>query len=118
MNLFPLPFTCQHEAYIPDSEDEHGNTIPDWLDPVDVASFWYSPETQNASSEPLSGPTGGDRVIMDMVLVVDSTVTVDHRDKFTVEGKKFEVIGLPKDFNHSPYGFSPRRLVVELKWVG
>ena len=54
---------------------------------------------------------------MDLVLVLDSAVTVDHRDKFTVEGKKFEVVGLPKDFNHGPWGFSPDRLVIELKAV-
>lgn len=115
---FPLPFTCQHEAYTPGVEDDHGNTVPGWLDPVAVSCVWWSPQTQDASTEPASPPTGGDRVTWDLVLVLDSAVAVDHRDQFTVEGKKFEVIGLPKDFNHGPFGFSPDRLVVELKWVG
>ena len=115
---FPLPFTCQHEAYTPGVEDDHGNTVPGWLDPVPVACVWWSPNTDTASSEPASAPTGGDRVMLDLVLVVDSAVSVDHRDRFNVDGRRFEVIGLPKDFNHGPFGFSPDRLVVELKWVG
>ncbi|MDM2036074.1 hypothetical protein PP334_19380, partial [Mycobacteroides abscessus] len=63
-------------------------------------------------------PTGGERVVADLVLVVDVAVPVDHRDKFTVEGREFEVIGIPEDYNHGPWGFSPDRLVVALKWVG
>lgn len=130
---FPLPFTCLHEVYTPGVEDEHGNTVPGWLDPVSVACVWWSPQTQDASTEPASAPTGGDRATLDLVLVVDSAVSVDHRDKFAIEGlatpvdqggqivlvpKVFEVVGLPKDYNHGPFGFSPDRLVVELKWVG
>ena len=111
---FPLPFTCQHESYTPGVEDDHGNTVPGWLDPVPVACVWWDP----SSTEPDLPPTGGDRVVADRVLVVDSALTVDHRDKFTVDGRQFEVIGLPKDYNHGPFNFSPDRLVVELKWVG
>lgn len=111
---FPLPFTCQHEAYTPGVEDDHGNTVPGWLPQVEVACFWWDP----SSTEPDLPPTGGDRVVADRVLVVDSVVTVDHRDRFTIEGRKFEVSGLPKDYNHGPFGFSPDRLVIELKWVG
>lgn len=122
---FPLPFTCQHQAYTPGVEDDHGNTVPGWLDPVTVACVWWSPNTETASTEPASGPTGGDRVVADVVLVVDSAVTVGHRDRFTIadlldsEGSPvpLEVIGLPKDFNHGPFGFSPDRLVIELKAV-
>lgn len=122
---FPLPFTCQHEVYTPGVEDDHGNTVPGWLDPVPVACVWWSPNTESASTEPLLGPTGGNRVVADVVLVVDSSVRVSHRDRFIIDDLvdtqgnpvRLEVIGLPKDFNHSPYGFSPNRLVVELKAV-
>jgi hypothetical protein len=53
-----------------------------------------------------------------LVLIVDSAVAVGHRDRFTVDGREFEVIGLPKDYNHGPFGFDTDRLVVELKWRG
>jgi hypothetical protein len=101
-------------VYAAGAEDEHGNIEPTWADPVTVACFWWSP----SSAEPSSAPTGGDRVTADVVLVVDSAVAVDHRDRFTVDGKRFEVIGLPADYDHGPFGFAPNRRVIDLKWVG
>lgn len=111
---FPLPFTCSHERYTAGDENTHGNATPGWAQPVPVSCVWWTP----ASSEPGQPPTGGERVIADLVLVVDVAVPVDHRDKFTVEGRKFEVIGIPEDYSHGPWGFSPDRLVIALKWVG
>lgn len=125
---FPLPFTCKHEVYRPGEEDVHGNDVPTWLPAVSRACAWWAP----SASEPAQSPTGGDRVIADVVLVLDSAVAVDHRDRFTIAGltapvdhdgqivlepKVFTVVGLPKDYNHGPFGFSPDRLVVELKAV-
>ncbi|MFV8169831.1 hypothetical protein [Mycolicibacterium peregrinum] len=65
-------------------------------------------------------------MLVDVVLVVDSAVTVGHLDRFTIpdllnsEGDpmRLDVVGLPKDYNHGPFGFSPDRVVVELKAVG
>ena len=112
--MVPLPFTCQHMKYTAGVEDSHGNTVPDWETPVEEQCFWWLPE----SSEPLSDPTGGDRVAADLVLVVASTVAVDHRDRFTVHGHTFEVVGLPKDYDHGPFNYTPGRQVIELKWNG
>ncbi|MCB1287419.1 MAG: hypothetical protein KDB47_06930 [Mycobacterium sp.] len=110
---FPLPFTCLHEPYTAGEADAHGNTTPGWGEPAEVACVWWSPSSQ----EPSSPPTGGDRVAADVVIVVDSGLAVDHRDRFTVDGKPFEVVGLPKDYDHGPFGCSPQRRIVELKWV-
>lgn len=114
LRVISLPFTCQRIPYQAGVTDDHGNTIPGSGNPVDVACFWWIPE----SSEPTSDPTGGDRVAADVMLVVASSETVDHRDMFMVDGKRCEVIGLPKDYNHGPFGWSPDRLVIELKWTG
>jgi hypothetical protein len=110
---FPLPFTCQHESYMPGVEDAHGNIVPGWSAPVSRACVWWSPD----SSEPQPGPVNGDRVAVDVVLVVDSVAAVDHRDRFTVNGWLCEVVGLPKDYNHGPFGFSPDRIVIDLRAV-
>ncbi|BBZ65816.1 hypothetical protein MINS_12450 [Mycolicibacterium insubricum] len=112
--LFPLPFTCQHEVYQPGTKDAHGNTTPTWAAPIPRACSWWPADT----TEPATGPTGGDRVIADTTLVLDSTVTVDHRDRFLLDGRRHEVVGIPKDYNHGPYGITPDRIVVQLKWVG
>ncbi len=118
MRPVPLPFSCQHEAYSAGIENDHGDTVPGWLEPVAVACFWWDGGLGSSSVEPLQGPTGGDTVIADRTLIVDQSLMVDQRDRFTVDGKRFEVSGLPKDFIHGPFGFSPDRLVVELKRVG
>jgi hypothetical protein len=112
--MFPLPFTCSHEHYLAGVEDDHGNDVPGWAAPVDVACFWWLP----TSAEPTVPDSGGVRTAVDVSLVVDSSVVVDPRDVFTVDGRRFEVIGLPKDYDHGPFGFTPGRRVVELKWVG
>lgn len=112
--MIPLPFTCLHGAYVAGVEDDHGNTVPGWTDPVAVSCFWWS----GSSAEPIAAPTGSDQVSVDVTLVVDADLAVDHRDRFTVDGHDFEVVGLPKDYDHGPFGFSPHRRVVELKWIG
>lgn len=101
-------------AYVAGAENDHGDDTPDWDAPIAVDCFWWDP----SSVEPLQGPTGGDTVIVDRVMVVDASVSVDQRDRFDFAGAVFQVSGLPKDFNHGPFGFSPDRIVVELKWVG
>ena|SRR6476620_6510880 len=112
--MTPLPFTCQQESYTAGVTDDYGNESPGWADPVEVPCFWWS----DTSTEPRSAPSGGSLVAVDLCLVVDSALVVDHRDRFTVKGKRFEVIGLPKDFDHGPFSYQPNRQVLELKWVG
>lgn len=112
--MIPLPFTCLHEPYAAGVEDDHGNIIPGEGAPVDRACFWWLP----TSDEPSVPDAGGVRTAVDVSLVLDSSVAVDPRDMFTVDGRRFEVIGLPKDYDHGPYEFRPNRRIVELRWVG
>lgn len=109
----PLPFTVQHEVYTPGPKDANGNPKPGWASAVARACFWWDP----ASTEPLQGPTGGSTAIADRVLVLDAAVAVDHRDRFVWGSQRYEVNGLPKDYNHGPFGYTPNRVVVELKGV-
>src|SRR6478735_4508459 len=110
----PLPFTCQREAYTAGVTDDYGNESPGWADPVAVQCFYHP----GATTEPRSAPTGGSLVTVDLSLFVDSALVVDHRDRFVVEGRTFEVIGLPKNWDHGPFSYHPDRQVLELKWVG
>lgn len=115
MPSVPLRFKCGHEVYTPAAgpKDAHGNTKPGWAAPVPVDCVWWTPE----SSKPAQPPTGGSRVIVHQVLIVDSALTVDHRDRFIVDGQRHSVVtGLPEDYNHGPW-MSPDRLVVNLRRV-
>lgn len=116
MSSFPLPFTALHSSYLddPDTVDDHGNAVVGWADPVPVPCFWWYGD----SYEPIAAPAGSDQVSIDINLVVDVELEVDHRDRFTVSGHDFEVVGLPKEWDHGPFGFSPNRRVIELKWIG
>lgn len=110
----PLPFTCHHEVYTAGAKDGNGNPKPGWAPPVPRECFWWDPD----STEPVQGPTGGQNVIADRVLVIDAAVAVDHRDRFAMGTTKFTVDGLPKDYNHGPFGYNPNRIIVALKKVG
>lgn len=118
---FPLPFAAQHHAFTAGDEDDHGNTTPGHRDPVPVPCIWWTP----TSSEPQTGQVNTDRVIADVVLAVDSVLRVDSRDYFTIaelidsvgDPMRLDVIGLPKDYDHGPFGFAPGRQIVELKAV-
>lgn len=94
---WPLPYIVGHRVYQSGLEDAHGNPIPGWAAPVDVRAMWWSPATQ----EPLLA--GHDREVVDVVVVVASTTTVGARDRMVVEGREFEIVGDPLDFDHGPH---------------
>lgn len=113
MSLFPLPHLCLHEAYTPGEEDGHGNTTPGWSDPVEVPCMWWPLN----SEEPAGPPTGSDRVVGELALVVNVAIPIDHRDRFTVKDQVFEVNGLAKNYDYGSFGFAPNRKVIELRMV-
>ena len=113
MRLTPLPFSCLHESYIPGGEDGHGNTIAGFEEPVEVACMWWPVNTE----EPPGPPTGSERVVAERALVIDVKVAVDHRDRFIFDGQRFEVTGIPQNYDFGPFGFAPNRQVVELRMV-
>lgn len=115
MTSYPLPFKCQQLAYIAGDQNSHGNPDAQWADGIERDCFWWDPQSQAVPAP----PTPGTRALADRCIVLDSTVAVDHRDKFVVNGREFTVTdGLPEDYNHGPFGFSPDRIIVALKWVG
>lgn len=113
MRLTPLPHSCLHESYTAGEQDLHGNTTPGWGEPVEVACMWWPV----ASEEPAGPPTGSERVVGELALVVDVAVPVDQRDRFTVKEQLFEVNGLAKNYDYGPFGFAPGRKVIALRMV-
>ena len=113
MRLTPLPFTCLHESYTAGEVDGHGNTLPGFEEPVEVACMWWPVSTE----EPPGPPTGSERVVAERNLVIDVAVRVDHRDRFIFDGQRFEVAGIPQVWDFGPFGFTPNRQVIELRMV-
>lgn len=109
--VIPLPFTVGLRSYSSSGEDAHGNAIPTFAAAVDTPAFWWTP----TSTEPRLA--GQDRVIVDMFVVVDSATAVYPHDRIDVEDREFEVIGEPEDYDHGPFGYSPRRRPIALRRV-
>lgn len=111
--MIPLPFVAQHLPITLGAEDAHGNPVETWGPATDMPCTWWSP----SSTEPALA--GHDRVIVDLVIVLDAEVAalVDHRDRFAVEGRTYSVQGLPEDYDHGPFGWSPKRRALALKRV-
>lgn len=106
---FRLPWTAGHRVYSETGgQDAHGNDVPAWASPVNVPALWWSP----TSDEPTV--VGHDRVVVDVVMVVDSGLTVSPHDQMVLGGQTYEVIGEPEDYDHGPYSM-PGRKPVNLK---
>lgn len=108
---FPLKWTAGHRVYsATGGQDVHGNDIPSWANAVDVPAMWWSP----SSTEPVVA--GHDRVVVDVVIVVDTSLTVSPHDRFVIGAKTYEVIGFPEDYDHGPYA-TPGRKPLNLQRV-
>ena len=111
---FPLPFECQHEHYQAGTQDDHGNTAPSWASAVVRECAWWPGDSNEGSAV----ASGTDQARADRTVLLDVAVPVDHRDRFIFNGRRFEVVGLPKNWDHGPFGFVTNRQVVELRFVG
>lgn len=106
----PLPFTVGHRAYAgTDEDDGHGNEIGEYGDAVEIAAFWYAPP----SSEPFLA--GHDRVIVDLVVVVDAGLTISAHDLLVVDGQDYEVVA-QEDYEHGPW-WQPSRKPVNVRRI-
>lgn len=101
--MFPLPerFTVTHEARLEGVEDSQGNPVEGWAAPVVVPVYGWGPPSPDAETRP---EMTGVRRDLD---VYCRTGFAGPRDRVTVDGTRFEVVGYPEDFNHGPFGFTP-----------
>ena len=105
---FPTPHTVLHEVYAGMGEDDMGNDVPTFEDPVERKAICWQPHW----IETLEGHTS--RVEADVDLLMPK-VPVSLIDRFTLNGEVFETVGV-KDFTTGPYQWEPG-IVVELKRV-
>lgn len=108
---FPTPHTVGHSVFNGTGQDNLGNDVETWADPVDVAVIgWYS-----SLVEILAGYTS--RTVADVDLLVPPGLTVSVRDRFVLPGEdgSYEVVAV-EDYNHGFHGWQPGS-VVKLKQV-
>lgn len=108
---FELTIPFMLERYDGGGEDELGNEVEFWGAPEDHLAFALSPPS---SSEPQLA--GHDRVIVDAELHADRGLRPGAKDRITLDGYRFEVIGYPQDPNYNPW-WPPGLVTVQLRRV-
>ncbi len=121
MSEFPLAHTVGHRVWSEGVEDDWGNTVSGWADPVERPVYgWGAPQ----SSEPKLA--GHDRDVVEVELLVPPDFSCSPRDRIVLDGvldpdtgqwsNEYEVIGHPEMYSHNPFGWNPGG-VVNLKAV-
>lgn len=108
---FPTPFTVLLEAYTPGVTDAHHNPVDAWSAPVPQPVIGWGPP---ATAEPKIA--GQDRVVVDQELLVPPEFVCGPRDRMTLNGKLYEVIGEVEGTAGNPFLWIPGG-VVNLKRV-
>lgn len=108
---FPLTISVGLERYSGTGEDELGNEVESWSAAESHLVFGWEPPV---STDPELA--GHDRVIIDMKLYAAQSMNPGPRDRVTLDGRRFEVIGYAQDPNHNPW-WRPGLVTVLLKRV-
>jgi hypothetical protein len=95
----PTPYVVQRLAYVAGAVDAHGNDIDSWADPVDVAVHGWVPPA--ADEEPAEA--GRSPVLRDLDAYAPAGTVVAPKDRMTVDGVLYDVVGHVEDFTHGPW---------------
>lgn len=105
-----MPVQIMVERFVPGGvPDGYGGFEPGWSPPEVVDVFGWAPA---GSTEPKT--VGENRVIVS--IEVFAPFPLQAKDKVTISGKLYDVIGEPEDWNHGPYGHQPG-YVINLKRI-
>lgn len=94
--MIPALFEVWHRAYTgdPTVTDAHGNTIDSWADPIAKRFITWASFANFNTSEP--GMPGHARDVIDTgIIVYPDFGEVSPKDRMTVDGLEYEVIGHP-----------------------
>ena len=111
--MIPALFDCGHQVYVSNSIDDFGNETATWLPAVSKKFVTYA---TNDTSEPKIA--GHDRDVVDAsIIVYPDFGVVKPRDRVSIDGIVFEVIGLPEDNTKTWFDTPVRNRVINLKAV-
>jgi hypothetical protein len=110
---FPTPWLVRQERFTGTGEDDLGNDVQTWANPVDIRAIAIQP----SSVENVNGYTS--RVVADVDVAVPAGTAVSAQDRFTLPASfgdgAFEVVAV----EDASYGFHqwPAGIIVKLKRV-
>lgn len=103
MVTFPEPFKVSHESRIEGAEDDWGNPVDSFAEPVEVNVYGWGPPS---ADEPIRDTDSGLAHDIDLYC---SKPFCGHLDKVTLPNEPLSLVvqGRPDDFNYGPFGFTP-----------
>lgn len=103
----PRGETVQHHRYTAGVRNSHGQVVPGFEPPVDIAHVAVAP---GSSNEPASG--ADQRVITQWSIYIPAGASAAPQDEFTVRGRRFKVDGdMSGEWAHPRSGNRPGSLV-------
>ncbi len=95
---FPTPYSVLHAPFTPGPEDGLGNAVDGWAPAVLRPVYGAGP---TMSTEPKV--VGQNRVVVDAVLLVPPGAPYGPRDRVTLAGNLFEVVGYEESTEFNPF---------------
>lgn len=102
---FPTPYSVTHTPYDGTAQDDWGNSVPAFGDPVTRLVYGWAPHL----TEMRDSVSTVEEADTDLYM---PPTTVNLKDRFTVDGALYEVVGV-QDWNHGFHGWTPG-IVAEL----
>ncbi len=98
---FPALFDIGHRKYLGDDEDdEHGNPLHDWSDPVPKKAIYVGPPSSTENN------TIGNQVTVDLEAGIPPDFgDVDPRDRIVYKDVEYELVGVKADLSGNPFRF-------------
>jgi len=95
----PTPYTVAHERRVLGTRDAHGNARETWLPPVGILVHGWAPPS--ADGEPFE--SGRSPVVRDLDLYAPTGTVTASKDRITVDGVVYTVVGHPEDYSRGPW---------------
>lgn len=95
----PTPYTLAREPYAPGGKNAHGNPRDEWLPVVDLLVHGWAPPS--ADGTPVE--SGRSPIVRDLDLYAPAGTVAAPKDRITVLGVPYLVVGYPGDFTHGPW---------------
>ena len=98
---FPTPHTIEVRDRVDGALDAFGDEVVEWADWRPMGVMGWAPTT---TTEPKT--VGVDRVVVDLEVFSPATVTARSQVRLP-DGRIFDVVGEPEDWNRGPFGYAP-----------
>jgi hypothetical protein len=117
--FLPLLFKVSLRRYTPLAQNDLGNEVEAWADPVEKEVYGWGPPQLQGSKEVLVGTT---RYVVAVELMVPPDVFAKDNDRIQLGSltevsaapnnfEWYRVVGPTEDYSHNPFGWNPGNVI-------